>query len=171
MHGWATGEERRGRCGSFRRTRGDGVVPHRDTAACDGRPGKNGVGTREEAAGQAGGGGPHVARRTDLPAGGAGPRRRAERVPGLVTACVPAEPVAAGACLRRRLHHVVPSRRGAARRWPRATAGAVIVADRGENAGTHVHGHAQRHQKATHLPGMKHGSQRAETPPWRDYMQ
>jgi hypothetical protein len=160
IDGRTAGEERRGEGGAVERPREWCVVPPGGSAADRGSPGKDRDRRREELAGEAVSGKRGVGSGAAAPAVGSRARLVAGGVPGVGTVDMAAVGVATAARLRSCVRRAVG--RGCvcprARMLPPGAAAAVIVGERGEQAGRQMHDQAQGHEAATRCASAEHGT-------------
>jgi hypothetical protein len=158
INGRTAGEERRGEGGAVERPREWCVVPPGGSAADRGSPGKDRDRRREELAGEAVSGKRGVGSGAAAPAVGSRVRLVAGGVPGVGTVGMAAVGVATAARLRSCVRRAVGRGCGCspARMLPPGAAAAVIVGDRGQQAGRQMHDQTQGPQAATHYASVKH---------------
>lgn len=158
IDGRTAGEERRGEGGEVQRRREKCVVPPGSCAADRGRPGKDRDRPREKLAGEAVSGKRGVRSGSAAAAVGSRVRLVAGGVPGVGTVDMAAVGVATAARLRSCVRRAVGGGCGCspARMLPPGAAAAVIVGDRGQEAGRQMHDQTQGHEAATDYASVKH---------------
>jgi len=156
--GRSAGEERRGEGGEVQRTRERCVVPPWSSAVDGGRPGKDRDCPREELAGEAVRGERGFGSSAAAPVGWSRMRLVTSRVLALGAASMPAVGVATPTLLRCCVRRAGCRGRARGRRSPPGATTAVVVCDRGEQAGRQMHGQAQGHEAATHCASVEHGA-------------
>ena len=133
-------------------------MPLGGSAAYGGRPGKDRDRPREKLAGEAVSGKRGVRSGSAAAAVGCRVRLVAGGVPGVGTVGMAAVGVATATRLRSCVRRAVGRGCGCApaRMLPLGAATAVIVGDRGQEAGRQMHEQAQGHEAATHYASVKH---------------